>query len=138
MILKNCKAVMFLLGLISPTVGLGLPNPASQYCVENGGTVQIAKRGDGGEYGICIFTDNRQCEEWAMFRGECLRGGVKVTGFLTPEGTYCAIRGGKVLENETLCQLPSGKICSTRDLYGILLKNDKLRQTPLQKLHNDH
>jgi predicted metal-dependent phosphoesterase TrpH len=35
---------------------------------------------DGGEYGICVFEDNRQCEEWALFRGECPAGGRKATG----------------------------------------------------------
>jgi len=121
--LKNCMIVILFLAISDLTVGckreekMGLPNPASQNCVDKGGTLQIEKRGDGGEYGICFFTDNRQCEEWALLRGDCPMGGVKVTGYLTPEGVYCAIKGGKVLKNETLCQLPSGKTCSTQDLY---------------------
>jgi putative hemolysin len=45
---------------------LYLPNPASVDCVKKGGKVVIEKRGDGGEYGICLFEGNRQCEEWAM------------------------------------------------------------------------
>lgn len=94
-----------------------LANPASQNCISKGGTLQMAKRGDGGEYGICVFNDNRQCEEWALLRGECPEGGRKITGYLTPEGIYCAIKGGQVLENETKCQLPSGKVCGSQDLY---------------------
>ena len=93
-------------------------NPASQYCVDQVGNLVIAKRGDGGEYGICIFEDNRQCEEWAMFRKECPIGGVKITGYTTPESIYCAIKGGQVLNNETQCKLPSDKTCSTKDLYN--------------------
>ena len=23
---------------------------------------------EGGEYGVCVFDDGRQCEEWALFR----------------------------------------------------------------------
>jgi len=37
---------------------MGLSNPASQNCVAKGGDLQIAKRGDEGEYGICLFTDS--------------------------------------------------------------------------------
>ena len=58
----------------------GIANPASVNCINKGGTLSIQKRSDGGEYGICIFEDNRQCEEWALFRGECPVGGKKVTG----------------------------------------------------------
>jgi putative hemolysin len=62
----------------------GLANPASQYCADQGGTLTIEKRGDGGEFGVCTFEDNLQCEEWAMMRGQCPVGGIKVTGYLTP------------------------------------------------------
>jgi putative hemolysin len=40
-----------------------LANPASKNCVDHGGTLTIRKRTDGGEYGICVFEDNKQCEE---------------------------------------------------------------------------
>ncbi len=48
-----------------------LANPASQNCVTRGGMLRIERRPDGGQFGVCVFTDNYQCEEWAMFRGEC-------------------------------------------------------------------
>ena len=44
---------------------VGMANPASVNCVQQGGTLAIEERGDGGQYGICI-EDNRQCEEWAL------------------------------------------------------------------------
>ena len=44
-------------------------------CAQKGGTLQIEQRPDGGQYGVCVFTDNRQCEEWALFRVECPAGG---------------------------------------------------------------
>ena len=53
-----------------------IANPASVYCIDHGGTLSIQKRGDGGEYGICIFEEGRQCEEWAMMRGACPVGGI--------------------------------------------------------------
>ena len=71
-----------------------LANPASQNCVAKGGKLAIEKNPKGGEYGVCVFADNLQCEEWAMLRGQCRTGGVKVTGYATPAARYCAITGG--------------------------------------------
>ncbi len=102
-----------------------LPNPASVNCVEKGGRLAIAKRGDDGEYGVCIFEDNRQCEEWALLRGACPIGGLKVTGYITPEGTYCAIQGGKVLDNERVCELKNGQRCLTKNLFNGQCSADK-------------
>lgn len=48
----------------------GLPNPASVYCEEHGGTVDL-REGEGGVSGYCIFPDGSECEEWAFFNGEC-------------------------------------------------------------------
>ncbi len=49
----------------------GLANPASVYCKKLGYKLEIKKNDNGGEYGICIFPDGNQCEEWKFFRGEC-------------------------------------------------------------------
>lgn len=46
---------------------VGMANPASVSCVDNGGRSQIRSR-PNGEYGVCVFPDGRQCEEWALFR----------------------------------------------------------------------
>lgn len=81
----------------------GLANPASVNCADKGGTLVIEKRGDGGEYGICFFEDNRQCEEWALFRGECPAGGRKITGYENQEQIYCAITGGEVDMAKGVC-----------------------------------
>lgn len=48
-----------------------MPNPASVYCEENGGTLQIGQDDTGGQVGICVFPDGKACDEWAYFRGEC-------------------------------------------------------------------
>jgi putative hemolysin len=95
--------VLALSGCVSPaapppaptqTAPAQLPNPASEYCVQQGGTLIIEQRGDGGEYGLCLFDDNRQCEEWALLRGDCPVGGLKITGYVTQAAQYCAITGG--------------------------------------------
>ena len=102
-----------------------LANPASQNCAKQGGTLTIERRPDGGQYGVCTFTDNYQCEEWALFRGECPRNGLRVTGYVTPAGRYCAITGGRytvVTESASretgVCSLPGGKACDAAAYYA--------------------
>ena len=53
---------------------VGLPNPASVHCEEQGGTLEIRTGDDGGQAGYCIFDDGSECEEWSFFRGECRAG----------------------------------------------------------------
>ena len=105
---------------------IGMPNPASQNCVAQGGKLEIEQRGDGGQFGVCTFEDNRQCEEWALMRGECPAGGVKVTGYNTDAARYCAITGGKYTVTGTTpdgmeagdCTLPSGEVCYVWHYYN--------------------
>jgi putative hemolysin len=52
----------------------GLANPASVYCEENSGTVEIREDESGGQVGYCIFPDGSECEEWAYYNGECQPG----------------------------------------------------------------
>ncbi|QIO05002.1 putative hemolysin [Acinetobacter shaoyimingii] len=47
---------------------IGMPNPASAYCVEQGGTLSIKKDADGGERGICTLANGQQVDEWDFFR----------------------------------------------------------------------
>ena len=54
---------------------IGLPNPASVYCQEQGGKSEIRTDAAGNQYGVCIFADGSECDEWAFFRGECAPGG---------------------------------------------------------------
>jgi len=92
-----------------------LANPASAHCVEHGGR-HVVERGPGGELGICLFEDNRQCEELALLRGQCPAGGLRVTGYATAAARYCAITGGRyaitgrsgAADEEGTCTLPSG------------------------------
>lgn len=99
-----------------------LANPASVNCVDQGGTLQIEQRPDGGEYGVCVFADNMQCEEWALMRGDCPDGGVKVTGYATDAARFCAITGGEYTvtdesgdQEQGTCTLPGGTVC---DVYA--------------------
>ncbi|MCP4210111.1 MAG: DUF333 domain-containing protein [Halieaceae bacterium] len=103
-----------------------IANPASENCVEQGGTLSIQKRGDGGEYGVCLFEDNKQCEEWAMLNGECPAGGIRITGYITPAAQYCAITGGEYKvtgidntdQEQGTCTFKNGKTCDAWDYYA--------------------
>jgi putative hemolysin len=90
-----CASLLACLAAAAAWAQAQLANPASQNCVKQGGTLKIERRPDGGQYGVCVFTDNYQCEEWALFRGECPKNGLRVTGYVTPAGRYCAITGGR-------------------------------------------
>lgn len=46
-----------------------LANPASVYCVEQGGRVDIVDEA-GGQVGYCELPDGRRIEEWEFFRSE--------------------------------------------------------------------
>ena len=48
-----------------------LANPASINCGKRGGQLTIRQLADGSEVGICAFPNGKQCEEWALYRGEC-------------------------------------------------------------------
>ena len=103
-----------------------LANPASQNCAAKGGTLRIERRLDGGQYGVCIFVDNYQCEEWALFRSECPAGGLRVTGYITPAARYCAITGGRYAavaksggaDEQGTCALPGGKTCDADSYFA--------------------
>ncbi|HUH61302.1 MAG TPA: DUF333 domain-containing protein [Candidatus Eisenbacteria bacterium] len=54
----------------STTPSTSIANPASTYCVNHGGTLQIMN-GPAGQYGMCTFSNGSQCDEWQFFRGQC-------------------------------------------------------------------
>jgi putative hemolysin len=96
---------------------VGLANPASVNCKDKGGNLVMQKQPGGGEYGVCFFEDNRQCEEWALFRGDCPVGGKKITGYDNDAEIYCAITGGVVqgVGTETpMCKRIDGTLCTAQ------------------------
>lgn len=57
-----------------PPAQVGLANPASQYCIEQGGRLEI-KDEHSGQVGYCHLPDGSIVEEWALFRqqpGQCV------------------------------------------------------------------
>lgn len=97
----------------------GMANPASINCSSKGGQLKIETRPDGGQYGLCFFDDNRACEEWAMFRGECPVGGRKTTGYDTEAQKYCAWSGGQTIAVENaICTFSNGSTCPDEAFYA--------------------
>jgi len=92
-----------------------IANPASQNCIFKGGNLEIKKNPGGSEYGVCTFAEGKQCEEWALYRGDCPEGGVEVTGEKDEAITFCLISGGKYGAKEKECELKSGKKCLASD-----------------------
>lgn len=86
MVLKNKKInfSLFLIGIVilftscsaiinnteSNNDSVDLANPASKFCIENNGKLDI-RVNKIGEYGVCIFEDNSECEEWDYLQGNC-------------------------------------------------------------------
>jgi len=95
---------------------VGIANPASVNCANKGGRIEI-RNNKKGEYGVCLFEDNRQCEEWALFRGNCPIGGVKITGYENDAEIFCAITGGQVEGVDTpvpMCKRIDGTYCNAQ------------------------
>lgn len=94
-----------------------IANPASVNCSKLGGNLVFQKRGDGGEYGICLFEDNRQCEEWSLLRGDCPVGGLKIAGYENNAEIFCVITGGKIEglgTGASMCKRTDGTLCAVQ------------------------
>lgn len=85
-----------------------IANPASVFCVEKGGKL-IMRSNEEGEYGVCIFdngeNEKKECEEWAMFRGDCPIGGIVNSEKQNCPSFINCMPGPDI--NET-CKMPSG------------------------------
>ncbi len=68
----------------------GMVNPAAAYCEVQGYTHEIRTAEDGGQYGVCIGPEGKECETWALYQGECRLAGAEMdkpsTSFECPKG----------------------------------------------------
>lgn len=121
----------------------GLANPASVYCGQTGGTLEIRKDTTGGEYGMCNFKNGTSCEEWALFRGEgCKPGMTAAVATTAAEGkkmvTFTETDNGKtqnvaqgshfavqLQENPTTGYMWNATVSS-----GLVIKSSDFSQTP--------
>ncbi len=92
-------------------------NPCTQNCLDRGGQTSTEQRGDGQEYGVCLFEDGQLCEQCAMMYGTCPVGGLRVTGYDTSAARYCAITGGQYSQEQNTCTI-SGAVCDAEAHYN--------------------
>jgi putative hemolysin len=59
-----------------------MPNPASAYCVQNGGRLAMVYDDRQDESGFCVFSDDSSIEEWTLFRGPSDPGNAKLAHLL--------------------------------------------------------
>jgi len=100
----------------------------SEKCNEQGGNIIKKKRGDGADYEVCIFEEDRQCEVYALIAGECKKGGVPITGFSKQEQIYCAILGGQNSDVQDICSFKDGTHCELRELFNGTCQKGEKRQ----------
>ena len=72
--MKNSLPALALVPLIAacvpgnqPAPSVGMANPASVYCLKQGGTLEMREE-TGGTVGYCKLPDGTVVEEWAYFR----------------------------------------------------------------------
>ena len=81
----------------SKSPSIGMTNPASSYCVEQGGESIIVKS-QNGEYGVCKLKDGTAMEEWEYYRSSNNNSAVKPEkpiGMANPASVFCDDKGGK-------------------------------------------
>jgi putative hemolysin len=87
------------------------PNPAALYVHFLGYKDEIRKQSDGAEYGVCIFPDGSECDDWNFFRGIC---GKKYS--------YCALKGceTKTRIDDKGANTFQFAVCSCTDSVGVM------------------
>ncbi|WP_428560496.1 MAG: putative hemolysin [Solidesulfovibrio sp. DCME] len=67
LILAAILSVLAATATSAPAQMVGLPNPASTFCVDTGGTLVITNTGTG-EVGNCVYGSGLAVDEWALYR----------------------------------------------------------------------
>ena len=107
-----------------------IANPASVYCGQMGGTLEI-KTGAAGQYGMCTFANGTSCEEWALFNDKVCKPGVAAAattvpsaGMANPASVACVNSGGKleIKKDATggeygMCTFANGTSCEEWALF---------------------
>ena len=121
------KIIVFTIILITltacsaPQTQVGLPNPASVYCEQNGGKLEIVTTADGSQSGVCLFPDGSACDEWAYYRGECGPAVIEATTDANSDGPGGS---GSTEEQASGGYIPPGTTESIADWWGVIKSTD--------------
>ncbi len=127
LLLSACSKKSTPTSTLKPTANdAGIANPASVNCEEKGGILSLRDRIGIGTIGVCVFDGTHQCEEWALFRGECPLGGVDISGYATDAAVFCVISGGEyavtgnngAADERGTCTLKNGTTCNVWEFYA--------------------
>ncbi|WP_198553496.1 MULTISPECIES: DUF333 domain-containing protein [unclassified Shewanella] len=92
---------------------ISLANPASTYCVAQGGTLSIESEEDG-QVGYCTLPSGERVEEWQLYKRDHKESNedIEVTEMLqtpNPAAEYCLKLGGTSDLSSGNCILPNGE-----------------------------
>jgi uncharacterized protein len=91
-----------------------IANPASEFCEEQGGTVEIATDDAGNQSGICRLSDGTEIDEWEYYRRYHVDEGA---GLANPAAVFCEEQGGVVSGDEPMCELPDGSVVDAWEYF---------------------
>lgn len=101
----------------TPTNQPSIANPASVYCVDQGGKLEIREDREGNQAGFCVFSDGSECEEWAYFRHEC-----NPNTTATPAENFCGSSTSGKCGSDADCKTGgcSGQVCQAKNEEGAI------------------
>jgi len=92
-----------------------------EICANLKGTIKKETRGNGQEYKVCEWKQNKICELESLKKELCTPETINLSQKEKPEQRYCIIRGGKYSETKTgkgKCTLPNEKMCAAQDFFN--------------------
>ncbi|MEW6329454.1 MAG: C1 family peptidase, partial [Candidatus Micrarchaeota archaeon] len=113
-----------------------MANPAAVYCSQLGYEYKIVKD-SSGEYGVCVFPDKTQCDEWRFLEGKCGQS-----------YSYCAKQGygiktasdGKdpFSREYAVCMYGTTEVGSVSKLLSLSEKAAKAGATPISETATEY
>jgi len=83
-----------------------VPDPAAVYCKDQGYNLETRNNANG-QYGVCIFEDGSECDEWLFFTGQCGQ-----------EHSFCEKNGGKISTVDSCNKWYSAPACAVCKIPG--------------------
>ncbi|MFA7298526.1 MAG: DUF333 domain-containing protein [Candidatus Absconditabacterales bacterium] len=119
-----------------------LANPASIYCLDNGGDFEVVDT-TGGQVGMCTLKDGTICEERSYMRGECGtdtnpgdgQTACTMEAKLCPDGSAVGRSGPNCEfaacpnEEPTVCTMEYAPVCASVAIQCITTPCDPIEQT---------